>query len=177
VALTCMLVVAGSGVIGRYFYGRVYGDWTDHKSTLEELQATADMLRKQSSAVSVLPDLLSVIEAEEARLFRRARTPIGGLWNMMTIGLRSMLTRWRLERAIHRMVVTAARQSPTLAAHGSRLAATALGYATRRLEANRLVNEHRVYVKLLSLWHFAHVPSFIMLLVAGTVHVIFVHVY
>jgi len=177
VALTCMLVVAGSGVIGRYFYGRVYGDWTDHKSTLEELQATADMLRKQSSAVSVLPDLLSVIEAEEARLFRRARTPIGGLWNMMTIGLRSMLTRWRLERAIHRMVVTAARQSPTLAAHGSRLAATALGYATRRLDANRLVNEHRVYVKLLSLWHFAHVPSFIMLLVAGTVHVIFVHVY
>jgi len=92
VALTCMLVVAGSGVIGRYFYGRVYGDWTDHKSTLEELQATADLLRKQSSAVSVLPDLLSVIEAEEARLFRRARTPIGGLWNMMTIGLRSM--RW-----------------------------------------------------------------------------------
>jgi len=32
-------------------------------------------------------------------------------------------------------------------------------------------------VKLLSLWHFAHVPSFIMLLVAGTVHVIFVHIY
>ena len=177
VALTCMLVVAGSGVIGRYFYGRVYGDWTDHKSTLAELQATADLLRKQSTAVSVLPDLLGVIEAEEKRLFKRARTPIGGLWNMLTIGWRSMLARWRLERAIQRMVVLAARQSPTLAAHGVRLASTALDYATRRLDANRLVAEHRVYVKLLSLWHFAHVPSFIMLLVAGTVHVIFVHVY
>jgi hypothetical protein len=177
VALACMLLVAGSGLIGRYFYGRVYGDWTDHKATLSELQATAEQLRKQSTTVSVLPDLLAVIEAEEQRLFRPSRTPIGAVLRPITIGLRSMLARWRLERAIHRMVVQAARQSPTLAAHGARLAATALGYATRRLDANRLVAEHRIYVKLLSLWHFAHVPSFIMLLVAGTVHVIAVHVY
>lgn len=177
VALTCMLLVAGSGIIGRYFYGRVYGDWTDHKSTLSELQATADLLRKQSTTVSVLPDLLGVIEAEEQRLFRRARTPVGAVWNTISIGARSLLARWRLERAINRMVVQAARQSPTLAAHGARLAYTALGYATRRLEANRLVAEHRIYVRLLSLWHFAHVPSFILLLVAGTVHVISVHVY
>jgi hypothetical protein len=177
VALTCMLLVAGSGVIGRYFYGRVYGDWTDHKSTLSELQATAEQLRKQSTAVSVLPDLLGVIEAEEQRLFKPARTPLGAIWNTVTIGARSMLARWRLERAIHRMVVQAARQSPTLAAHGARLASTALGYASRRLNANRLVAEHRIYVKLLSLWHFAHVPSYIMLLVAGTVHVISVNVY
>jgi len=177
VALGCMLVVAGSGIIGRYFYTRAYGGWTDHKSTLAELQATADLLRKQSTAVSVLPDLLGVIEAEEKRLFKRARTPIGALWNTTSIGARSMLARWRLERAIHRMVVLGARQSPTLAAHGARLASTALGYATRRLDANRLVAEHAIYVRLLSLWHFAHVPSFILLLVAGTAHVIFVHVY
>jgi hypothetical protein len=172
-----MLLVAGSGVIGRYFYGRAYGGWTDHKSTLSELQATADLLRKQSTTVSVLPDLLGVIEAEEKRLFRTAKTPIGALYNTATIGLRMMLARWRLERAIHRMVLRAARQSPTLAAHGARLAATAYGYATRRLDANRLVAEHGIYVNLLSLWHFAHVPSFIMLIVAGIVHVIAVHVY
>jgi len=32
-------------------------------------------------------------------------------------------------------------------------------------------------VKLFSLWHFAHVPFFIMTLVAGVVHIISVHVY
>jgi hypothetical protein len=57
------------------------------------------------------------------------------------------------------------------------LADTAIGYAKRRLDAQRRVEEHQVYVRLFSLWHFAHVPFFFMLLVAGIVHVISVNVY
>jgi hypothetical protein len=75
------------------------------------------------------------------------------------------------------MIVQAAQQSPTLAAHGSRLTYTAMNYADRRLDSARRVREHGVYVKLFSLWHFAHVPFFIMTLVAGVVHIIAVHVY
>jgi hypothetical protein len=177
VALFCMLAVAGSGLIGRYIYSRVYGDWYDHKSTLEELQAVADQLRKQTSTVAVLPDLLEAIETEEKRLFRPARNPVGALLFPVTIGLRSVMARWRLQSAIRRMIVQAAQQSPTLAAHGSRLTNTAVGYAARRLDSARRVREHAVYVKLFSLWHFAHVPFFIMTLVAGVVHIISVHVY
>jgi len=177
VALFCMLAVAGSGLIGRYIYSRVYGDWHDHKSTLEELQATAEQLRKQTSTVAVLPELLEAIDAEEKRLFRPAGNPLGALLFPVTIGLRSVMGRWRLQSAIRRMIVHAARQSPTLAAHGSRLTSTAMGYAIRRLDSARRVREHGVYVKLFSLWHFAHVPFFIMTLVAGVVHIISVHVY
>jgi hypothetical protein len=177
VALFCMLAVAGSGLIGRYIYSRVYGDWYGHKSTLEELQATAEQMRKQTSTVAVLPELLEAIEAEETQLFRPARNPLGALLFPVTIGLRSMIGRWRLQSAIRRMIVQAAQQSPTLAAHGSRLTNTAMGYADRRLDSARRVREHGVYVKLFSLWHFLHVPFFIMTLVAGVVHIISVHVY
>lgn len=177
VALFSMLAVAGSGLIGRYIYGRVYGEWTEHQSTLEELQATADQLRKQTHAITMLPDYLGAIESEEQRLFRPATTPLGALLYPLTIGLRSMLARWRLNNRIRRMVLEAAWQSPTLAAHGSRLTATAMNYATRRLDAVRRVREHGLYVRLFSLWHLAHVPFFIMLLVAGIVHVISVTVY
>ena len=177
VALFCMLAVSGSGLIGRYFYSRVYGDWHEHTSTLEELQATADQLRTQTSAVTMLPDYLEAIEHEEQRLFRPARTPVGALVHAVTMGMRSALARWRLNNQIRRMVLEAARHSPTLAAHGRRLTATAMSYATRRLDAVRLVREHDFYVKLFSLWHFAHVPFFIMTLVAGIVHVVSVTVY
>jgi hypothetical protein len=177
VALVCMLLVSGSGLIGRYIWGRVYGGWHGHKTSLGELQATAELLRKQTSTVSVLPEMLGVIEAEEKRLFKPAKTPIGALLFPVTIGLRSVFARWRLERTIRRMVVQAARSSPTLAAHGARLTNTAFGYAKRRLDANRRVAEHGVYMKLFSLWHVAHVPFFIMTLIAGVVHVISVHVY
>ena len=177
VALFCMLAVSGSGLIGRYIYGRVYGDWHEHKTTLEELQARADVLRTQSNAITMLPDYLGAIESEEQRLFRPARTPFGAMVYPVTIGLRSVLARWRLNKRIRRMVLEAARQSPTLAAHGRRLTAAAMSYATRRLDAVRRVREHGLYVKLFSFWHLAHVPFFIMTLVAGIVHVISVTVY
>lgn len=177
VALFCMLAVSGSGLIGRYFYSRVYGGWHDHKSTLVELQAIADQLRKQTSTVTMLPDYLGAIEHEEQRLFRAAKTPVGALVHPVTMGMRSAMARWRLNNQIRRMVLEAARQSPTLAAHGRRLTVTAMSYATRRLDAVRRVREHGFYVKLFSLWHFAHVPFFIMTLVAGIVHVVSVTVY
>ena len=125
----------------------------------------------------MLPDYLGAIESEEQRLFRPAKTPVGALLNPVTMGLRSALARWRLNNQIRRMVLEAARQSPTLAAHGRRLTATAMSYATRRLDAVRRVREHGVYVKLFSYWHFAHVPFFIMTLVSGIVHVVSVTVY
>jgi hypothetical protein len=172
-----MFLVAGSGLIGRYIWGRIYGGYADKQSSLAELQATADQLRRQTSTVAVLPEMLGVIEAEEKRLFKPASTRLGAIFFPITMGLRSLTSDWRVKRKILHMVASASRTSPTLAAHGPRLTKAAMGYAKRRLEANRRVAEHRVYVKMFSLWHFAHVPFFIMLLVAGIVHVISVHVY
>jgi hypothetical protein len=177
VALFCMLAVSGSGLIGRYIYSRVYGDWHEHSTTLEELKAVAEGLRQQSNSITLLPGYLEAIEREEQRLSRPAKTPIGALLQPVTVGILSSLARWRLDNQIRDMVVQAARQSPALAVHGQRLTANATSYATRRLDAVRRVREHGYYVKLFSLWHVAHVPFFIMTLVAGIVHVISVTVY
>lgn len=177
VALFCMLAVSGSGLVGRYIFSRVYGDWHEHKTTLEELQATAELLRKQSNTMTLLPGYLGAIEHEEQRLFRPAKTPLGALVQPVTVGARSVLARWRLNNQIRVMVLEAACQSPALAAHGQRLATNATSYAMRRLDAVRRVREHGYYVKLFSLWHVAHVPFFVMTLVAGVVHVISVTVY
>ena len=177
VALFCILAVSGSGLIGRYIYTRVYGEWHEHAATLEELQKAADVLRKQSNAITMLPDYLGAIEHEEQRLFRPAKTPLGALVQPITMSVRSALAHWRLNNKIRHMVLEAARQSPTLAAHGSRLTAAAVRYATRRLDAVRRVREHDFYVRIFSLWHVAHVPFFILALAAVIVHIISVTVY
>jgi hypothetical protein len=177
VALVCMLAVAGSGLVGRYIYGRMFGNYTDRQTSLSDLQKNADSLRRQTSSTAVLPELIAAIEREEQRLYAPSPSLLVTLLHAMTAGLRSALARWRLERLIRKMVIQAARQSPTMAAHGPRLAATAYAYAVRRLDANRRLAEHRFYVRMFSLWHVVHVPFFIMLLVAGIVHVISVHVY
>ena len=177
VALVCMLMVSGSGVVGRYIYTRAYAGWSDHRSTLEELKSAAEQLHQQSSAVAVLPDLMGEIERTEKFIFKRAGNPLSVLLRPFIVGARSLYGRWQLEQAIRRMVVRAARATPALAPHGKRLADTAIGYGKRRLDAQRRVEEHQLYVRLFSLWHYAHVPFFLMLLVAGIVHVISVNVY
>jgi hypothetical protein len=177
VALFCMLAVSGSGLVGRYIYSRVYGDWHEHKATLEELQAAAEVLRKQSNTIALLPGYLGAIEHEEQQLFRRAAMPLVALLQPLTVGIRLVMARWRLSHQIREMVLEAARHSPVLAPHGRRLTESATSYARRRLDAVRRVREHGYYVRLFSLWHVAHVPFFIMTLVAGIVHVISVSVY
>jgi hypothetical protein len=177
VALFCMLAVAGSGVVGRYFYTRLHAKLDGRQANLAELQSIADTLTQQATVVSVLPDLLAAIESEEQHLLEPAHGPVGRLFHVFMVGIRGVLARWRLHRLIERTVAQAARQSPTLAAHADRLAATARRYADRRLDASRRVAEFRVYTRLFSLWHVLHVPLFIMLLIAGVVHVISVQIY
>jgi len=106
VALFCMLAVAGSGLIGPLHLQPRLRCWYDHKSTLENCRALPTKLRKQTSTVPCCPSC-SGIEAEEKRLFRPASNPVGALMFPVTIGLRSVMARWRLQAAIRRMIVQA----------------------------------------------------------------------
>ena len=64
------------------------------------------------------------------------------------------------------------------AAHRRRdLQRTAYAYIENRISATRRVIELSAFERLFSLWHALHLPLFFMLLVAGIVHVIAVHVY
>jgi hypothetical protein len=177
VALFCMLAVAGSGVVGRYFYTRLHARLDGRQANLAELKSIADTLSQQASVVTVLPELMEAIEREERQLLEPAHGPVGRAFHVITVGIRGIFARWRLHRLIDRTVARAARESATLAAHAARLAATARRYADRRLDASRRVAEFRVYTRLFSLWHVLHVPLFIMLLIAGIVHVISVQIY
>jgi hypothetical protein len=177
VALFCMLVVAGSGIVGRYFYSRIHLGLFGRKASLGELQATAQVLKSQNPALPMLPDLIARIENEEELLLRNK-----GLGGMMlvapfVVALRVARARRRLRRYVRPALREAARHSSTLAAQRERVERVVMHYASRRLAATRSVAELRVYERLFALWHVLHLPLFFMLLAAGIVHVIAVHVY
>ena len=96
VALICMLLVSGSGLIGRYIYGRMFGNYTDRQSSLTDLQKNADSLRRQTSSTAVLPELIGAIEREEQRLYSPASNLLTALLHALTAGVRTALARWRL---------------------------------------------------------------------------------
>jgi len=175
VALACMLIVSGSGLFGRYFYTRIHHGLHGRKANLAELKDYSDKLRWVTTSVEFLPDLVARIESEERKVVDRcARLPLLARPPVCMVSV--SLARRRLRRHVRRSL----RSSPSDGRHTARrpgLLQTASGYIDDRLAATRRVVEFAAFERLFSLWHALHLPLFLMLLVAGVVHVVAVHVY
>jgi hypothetical protein len=170
VALVCMLVVAGSGLVGRYLYTRIHEGLYGHQSNLTELQQRASRLRQVSLSVPFLGELLEQLDAEEQRLLNGAarRTPV---LRPLYASWAGFFARWRLRSSVRRATRNADRRSR------KRLRSIARGYILTRITATRRVADYQAYVSLFSWWHVLHLPLFFLLLIAGIVHVVAVHVY
>jgi hypothetical protein len=178
VALISMLLVAGSGVIGRYIYTRLHARLDGHEDTLEQLKAVGDRLRTQTTSISFLPGLLDAIDRIEKRLIEPPTGLTKKFLHLFTGDPRLAAARWLVRREIKRAVNDALRrESALIARHAHRIADVARRYADRRLEAGRRMAEYQAYARLFSLWHVLHIPLFFMLLIAGIVHVIAINVY
>jgi hypothetical protein len=177
VALVSMLVVASSGIVGRYFYSKIHHGLYGRKAGLAELQQNAQVLKEQNPSLPMMPELIGRIESEEERLLG-AR----GLMSVIFIApflivIRMALARHRLRSYVRSSLRQAATELPSVAAEQRRVERVVRSYIERRLGASRRVIEFRTYERLFSFWHILHLPLFFMLLAAGIVHVIAVNVY
>ncbi len=174
VALWSMIIVAASGLVGRYFYARIHMGLHGQRATYEALSAVAAQLRDRAPSIAFLPELIQRLDDIEAGLLATQAPSL----------MRPALLQWKYHRGrrelrqyIRSSLRLASRDSTTIAAHQPRLLASAVSYSNRRLLAARRVAELHSFERLFSWWHVLHLPLFFMLLVAGTTHVIAVHVY
>jgi hypothetical protein len=178
VALFCMLLVAGSGVVGRYIYTRLHANLENHEETLDQLKAAGRRMAANAISVEFLPGVLEKLEKIEMRWIEPPRNPIWRIPHLLAGGLRMSIARWRIRIEIRHAEERAQfAGSQLIAAHSKRLAAVADAYARRRLDAGRRITEFKLYSKLFSLWHVLHLPLFFMLLIAGIVHVVAINIY
>lgn len=173
VALVCMLVVASSGLVGRYLYTRIHHGLYGRRATLNELAADADRLRAHSGALGMLPGLVEEIARAEQRIGR----PSALLVRPVVAAWRQRVERHRLERFIRNTVGVAAESSRVVSGQRARLTRAAYRYVVVRLMAARRVAEFEASARLFAAWHVLHLPLFMMLVIVGIVHVIAVHVY
>ncbi|MGH8134714.1 MAG: hypothetical protein ACRER4_00065 [Steroidobacteraceae bacterium] len=173
VALVCMLVVSGSGLVGRYLYARIHHGLYGRKATLQELAGYAENLRKNSGALKVLPGLMNVVEQAE----RHIGAPSPFVIRPIVAAVRQRRESRRLRRLVQDAVAMAATRSPVLRQQSGRFTDAATGYVDSRLLAARRVAEFEASDRLFASWHLLHLPLFVMLIIVGVVHVIAVHVY
>jgi hypothetical protein len=178
VALFCMLTVAASGLVGRYFYSHIHYGLYGRKMNLEELQQNAERLRALQGAIAFLPELVNRLEKQEAKLLASGpRLPLLGLAKPMMVAVNAFLARWRLRRYVSKALRMAARTSPIVAEQRRGLKRAAGSYIRKRLTATRRVAEFEAYERLFSLWHVLHMPIMFIMFVAAIVHIVAVHVY
>ncbi len=176
-ALFAMLLVSGSGIIGRYCYIRIHDGLTDRRSSRNELQAAARELRTKVAGSSLVPNLLTQLDEAEERLLACGQGTGSVLTKPLHVSAKMFIERWRLTRSATKELRAAASQSRVLAQQHRHFAKTLRRYVAKRLQATRDVAEFESYERLFSLWHLLHVPLFFILLVAGIVHVFAVHIY
>lgn len=178
VALFCMLTVAASGLVGRYFYSHIHYGLYGRKMNLAELQQNAERLRALQGAIAFLPELVNRLEKQEAKLLASGtRLPVLGLAKPMMVAVNAFLARWRLRRYVSKALRLAARSSPIVAEQRRGLRRAAGAYISKRLSATRRVAEFEAYERLFSLWHVLHMPIMFVMFIAAIVHIVAVHVY
>lgn len=183
VALICMLLVAGSGVVGRYIYTRLHAHMGGHQDNLEQLKQVGEKMRAQATTHVFLPGVIDAIERVEKRFIEPPKGAIPRIAHLFTGFIRSLAARWLVRREIRRAVRSAitrrasTRSAALIARHAIQLGEVARRYADRRLEAGRRTAEFRAYARLFSYWHVLHIPFFFLLLISAIAHVIAVNVY
>jgi hypothetical protein len=173
-----MLLVASSGVVGRYLYTRLHMRLDDHVDTLEQLKKVGERLRQQADSIVVLPGVLDALEGVEQRLIIVPNRVYGRFLLLFSGAYRMARARYLMRMEIRRAVHKGLRSdSALIAQHAPRIGELTRRYAYRRLDAARRMTEYQMYARLFSFWHVLHIPLFFMLLIAGIVHVVAINVY
>jgi hypothetical protein len=167
VALLAMLTVAGSGLIGRYLYGRIHLGLYGRRAEIAELQGDVAALKDAIEGELSMPaDVLAALDQHAERAGHR-RGALSSLFAFLAQRLASVGLKARLGR---------------LADGWSRRLKRRHGKAVRGLIEHYLAAVNKIaafvfYERLFALWHVLHVPLFALLLFAAVIHVVAVHLY
>lgn len=176
VALVCMLVVSASGLVGRYFYSRIHSSLSGKQTTLEELRGQIARMQLIHAGLAFLPDLGERLAAVEARMSGRlARVP--RVLRPLVAPAMAWLARRQMHAHVRRQAALHAARRGLPVAALRRETAMAEQLTRRHVDLVRRVAELGTYERLFATWHLLHLPLFFMLLVAGVVHVVAVHLY
>jgi hypothetical protein len=178
VALVAMLIVATSGLAGRYLYTKIHLGLYGRKAAVQQILADADTLR------NLLCDGLPVsdhIIAELNSVARVAMTPrigvMANFWSMSALSVRTVVARKHLLAEARRLIRSEGKQLGWSRRMRRERLAAATDLITLHLAAVKKAGAFAFYERLFALWHVLHLPLFILLIFAAIAHVIAVHLY
>ncbi len=178
VALVCMLVVAASGVVGRFLYTKVHRGLYGEKTNLRELQAEFGLESAEvRSRLHFAPQVEKRLTDFHSYALGKREGLIDDGSRLLSLGLRRFWVQQACARDLRRALrsIAQARGWNEVKCRARLRAAKQL--VSTYLLATQRVADFSVYDRLLQLWHVAHVPLVYLLVISAIAHVVAVHMY
>ena len=110
IALAAMILVAGSGVFGRFFYTKIHNGLYGRQANLKELQADMAQTGNVKSVLGFAPEIETKLDEFRARTNSVSQGGDAGFWNFSTIGIRATLLSRSLVKDLHHAMYSQAEE-------------------------------------------------------------------
>jgi hypothetical protein len=178
VAMTVMLLVVGSGLVGRYIYSKIYVGMSGRRAELDELLADASRILQQIDRRIAdgqhVSKLLTAFDREVRDLNVAGISSLRGAWGLRP---KIKLLRIGLEFEARQILATRALReawnTESFHQHAAILSENLDAYFSNIRKAVML----QYFTRLFALWHLFHMPMFLLLIMVAIGHVVAVHMF
>lgn len=182
VALASMVVVVLSGVVGRFLYVRVHRSLDAERRALQDLRRRIGFAADEAggeprSRLHYAPEVEVRLRGFEHRALQAGPQGASVVGRLVALPLRQWQTARQCRRAVRQR----------LREHAPAQGWTEAELRRRQRQASRLVAEYlaavvrvgqfSAYDRVFALWHVAHLPFVVLLVISAVVHVVAVHAY
>lgn len=179
VALFSMIIVALSGVAGRFLYVRLHAGLRGEKASLSGMRAVmAQQHQAVDSQLQGMPQVLDALHAFESSVLAAGQAEGAKLWwrlGVLPVQRRSLVSQCRrdlkqaLAVAVKQQRLSKPQALAQYKARGDQIDSYAL--------AVQRAAQFQTFERLFSMWHVAHVPFVWIMVLCAVFHVVAVHAY
>jgi len=180
VALTCMLLVAGSGFIGRYLYGKIHYGLYGEKIRLQQVAKDFRTLQVDMMEFAVTNEHKAVAEelfSEMDALVSQYSTGKGTVQKARPLRRKVKHIASELSLLFKQLEAYYSKNNNSNETRFEDVRIRLNGYSSILLVALRKLPGLQRSEQLFSLWHVVHIPIFGLMIITAITHVVAVHMY
>src|SRR3989338_11012213 len=178
IALYSMLLVAGSGIVGRFVYRHIHHGLYGRKATLAEVeQQMRESAESMHTVFGIVPAIVEKLAGFQSFAFRKLDGVWAHTWYFLILRIRgrgiAREARREARHAIDRMGREQNWSRSELSAHRRSAIEQIDNYVDAIYSAATFVTWERLF----ALWHVVHVPFIYLFFISVVVHVIAFYMY
>ena len=178
VAMVAMLIVAASGIVGRYLYSKIHLGLYGRKAEVKQILADIEIMRHVLGEDLAVGDrIIEQLNAFSQHALTAPRGLFAASCALPVLAVRAHLVSHRVLRDVRRAIgAEAKRYRWSRGAREQRFRVIA-DLVVLQVAAVRKAATFAFYERLFGFWHVLHLPLFAILILAASMHVVSAHLF